>query len=376
MSTPFISTATVGSAHSSDILGVSITKKFTITCSSDGFLKLWNNNSSERKLHCELLVDKLGLHHVEVLEDVFDAHKVLLISTVSFRGIIYIFKYDYDSDKLIDLKFDPLNSGVSKKKSFWAPIFDTMAGCTIFACTTVTGKTIVFDVTIDEGNFKFSYKGELFANDTSFATCICSKIADNRIVVGHQNGNAYLYDFQQMLLSFNFESYGLKSSSDNNSLHIVRSVKFSPNNSELLAIANDSGSFGTISLYDVKFGEYLGSFTLSTHSSNVGVGNFAHSKWCLAIDFNEQGDKLVSCSLDNTVRVWDVESRTFLTSLKLNETDLDDKDVAQLNDMDSSACTSIKYIPPGIFGEDGLNEGIVVVGFDRSIRWFREAGGI
>lgn len=376
MSTPFISTATVGSAHLSDILGVCITKKFTITCSSDGFLKFWNNNSSERSLYHELLVDKLGLHHVEVLEDVFDARKVLLISTVSFRGKIYVFKYDYESDKLVDLKFDSTNSGVPKKVAFWAPLFDTMAGCTIFACTTVTGKAIIFNVTIEDEEFKFNYRGELFANDTSFATCICSNIEENKIVIGHQNGNAYLYDFQQMLLSFNFESYGLKSNSDNNSLHIVRSVKLSPNNSELLAIANDSGSYGTISLYDVKFGEYLGSFTLSTHSSNVGVGNFAHSKWCLSIDFNEKGDKLVSCSLDNTVRVWDVESRTFLTSLKLNETDLEDKDVAQLNDMDSSACTDIKYIPSGIFGEDGLNEGIVVVGFDRSIRWFREAGGI
>lgn len=376
MSTPFISTATVGSAHISDILGVCITKKFTITCSSDGFLKLWNNNTPERTLHTEVLVDKLGLHHVEVLEDVFDAQKVLLISVVSFRGIINIFKFDYNTDTLIDLKFDPLSCGLPKKASFWAPIFDVMAGSTIFASTTVTGKAVIFNVEIEEGKFKFNYRGELFANDSSFATCICSDIENNKIVVGHQNGNTYLYDFQQLLLSFNFESYGMKSGSASKSLHIIRSVKFSPKNSELLAIANDSGSFGTISLYDVKFGEYLGSFAMSTHSSNVGVGNFAHSKWCLAIDFNKDGDKLISCSIDNTVRVWDVETRSFLTSLKLNTTDLDDEDVAKLKDLDSSACTSIKYIPPGIFGEDGQNEGVVVVGFDRSIRWFREAGGI
>lgn len=373
MSTPYITTATVGSAHSSDILGVCVSERFTISCSSDGFLKLWKNNSFERELHTEVLVDKIGLHHVEILQDAFDMKKVLLISTVSFSGKIYIFKYDVTEEKLINLNFDTAESGLKQKTSFWCPIFDSYQESSIFACTTVSGHTKIFDIIIEDEQITFKYRGDLFANDDNFATCICSDIENNKIVVGHQNGNVYLYDFNQLILSYNFESYGLKSSK---SLNIVRAVKFSPNGSELLAIANDSGPFGTISLYDVKYGEYLGSFTIATHSNNVGVGNFAHSKWCLSIDFNKEGTKLVSCGLDNLIRVWDVTSRTCIKMLKLDATDLDDDEISKLNDLDTSSCTCIKFIPQGIFKEDGQNDGLVVVGFDRSIRWFREAGGI
>jgi superkiller protein 8 len=374
MSAPYISTATVGLAHASDILGVCISDKFTITCSSDGYLKFWKNESLERNLHSEILVDKVGLHHVEILQDVVDANKILLISTVSFSGKIYIFKYDYNNDLIINLNFNPLNCGLKKKTAFWAPIFDFTTGLTIFACTTVSGRTIIFNIKIENNEILFEFKGELFSNDESFATCICSNIENNKILIGHQNGNAYLYDFNKLILLYNFESFGLKENSK--SLNIIRSVSFSPNNGELLAIANDSGPFGTISLYDVKYGEYLGSFIISTHSSNVGIGNFGHSKWCLSISFNKQGNKLVSCGLDNLIRIWDVESRTCINSIKLNSTDLNDEDVEKLNDLDTAACTSIKFVNQGIFKEDGQNDGLVVVGFDRSIRWFREAGGI
>ncbi|KAG0681042.1 hypothetical protein C6P40_002824 [Pichia californica] len=382
MSTPYISTAIVGSAHSSDILGVEICNKFTITCSSDGYLKFWNNRTSDRTLYNELLVDKIGLHHLAIFEDIIEMKKIFLIATVSFSGKLYIFKYDDENDenKLINLNFNPINLGLKKNCSFWCPIFDSNIDTNILTCTTVSGKTEIFNINFNNDNsnnndeINFEYRGSLFANDSSFATCICSDITNNKIVVGHQNGNTYLYDFKQLLLSFNFESYGLKNSK---SLNIVRSIKFSPNNnSELLAISIDSGPFGTISLYDVKYGEYLGSFTISTHSNNVGIGNFAHSKWCLSIDFNEEGNKLVSCGLDNLIRIWDIESRSCTTMLKLNSTDLDDEEVNKLNDLDSSSCTNIRFVKKGIFNEDGQNDGLVVVGFDRSIRWFREAGGI
>lgn len=373
MSAPYISTATIGSAHASDILGVSMTHRFTITCSSDGYLKLWNNNSSSERLHSEILIDKVGLHHLDVLEDVIDSKKILLIATVSFSGKIYMLQYDYELDKLINLEFDPLANGLAQKSGFWCPVFDFKAECIIFACTTVDGRARIFDLIGGEEGMEFKYRGELFANDTNFANCIASDIKNNRIAIGHQNGNTYIYDFNKLLLSYNFETHGLKNSKN---LNIVRSVAFSPNDNEYLAIAHDSGPFGIISLYDVKYGEYLGSFTISTHSSNVGVGNFAHSKWCLAIDFNKTGDKLVSCGIDNCIRIWDVQSRVCLNSLKLNPTDLDDSEIEKLNNLDTSSCTSIKFIEQGIFPENGQNDGLVVVGFDRAIRLFREAGGI
>lgn len=373
MSTPYISTATVGDAHNSDILGVCITERFTVTVSSDGFLKLWDNLRSERSEYKKVLVNQLGLHHVACFEDVVDMKKVLIIAVVSFSGKLYLYKYDFDANELIDLEFDAAKAGMTNKTAFWFPQFDSKAASIVLACTTVSGKTKIFDVMFEEnGELVLTWKGELYANDNSFATSLCLDLETNKAVVGHQNGNVYLYDTEQMLLSYNFESSGLKNSK---SLNIVRDIKFSPNG-ELLAIASDSGPFGTITLYDVKYGEYMGSFIISTHSSNVGVGNFAHSKWCLSIDFNKTGDKLVSCGLDNNIRVWNVETRTCVNTLRLNSTDLDDDAVSKLNDMDTSACTNIKFVPQGIFKEDGQNDGLVVVGFDRSIRWYREAGGL
>lgn len=375
MSTPYISTAIVGSAHKSDILGVSVCKKFTVSCSSDGTLKLWDNTKSTRDLVHEKIVDKIGLHHVEVFEQTINKVNRVLVACVSFSGVLYLYEIDGKTNELVDLGFNCMETGLKKKTAFWAPVFDYCADEIILACTTVAGSTKIFNIEVEpeNSNLEFKYKGELFANDTSIATCICSDINNNRMVVGHQNGNTYLYDFKQMVLAFNFESYGMKT---NKSLNIVRSLKLSPNNSKYLAIASDSGPFGTISLYDVKFGEYLGSFKLATHSSNVGIGNFAHSKWCLSIDFNHTGEKLVSCGFDNSVRVWDVESRTSLNHLPLSSTDMDDEHVEQLNDLDSSACVDVKFVQPGIFKEEGQNSAITVVGFDRSIRWFREAGGI
>ena len=372
MSTPYISTATVGNAHKSDILDVEVTSRFTVTVSSDGFLKLWSNESSERSLHKEVLVNKVGLHHVSVLEDIIDMKRVMIFALGSFSGTLSLWKYDFDTEELIDLNFDYKTTGLSAKSLFWFPKFAIGSGEIKFICTTVSGRTAVFDVTVEEGNPTLDYKGELYSNDNSFATCVSIDIDNNRIVVGHQNGNFYLYDIKQLLLSYNFESFGIKNSK---SLNIVRSVAFSPNG-ELLAIANDSGPYGTISLYDVKYGEYLGAFVISTHSSNVGVGNFAHSKWCMSIAFNKDGKKLVSCGLDNLIKIWDVESRSCLNTLKLNATDLEDEDVLKLDDMDISACTSVTFVEQGIFKEDGQNDGLVVVGFDRSIRWFREAGGL
>lgn len=376
MSTPYISTAIVGSAHSSDILGVTVCDLFTITCSSDGYLKFWENSSTERKIHFEQLVDKIGLHHVTYFQNAFDMKKILLIATVSFSGKAYIYQYDYDNDKLIDLKFNLIESGLKNKTSLWCPIFDTCKSGTIFACTTVSGSTKIFNINIEEGNenkINFQYKGELFSNDTSFATCISSDIKNNKIVIGHQNGNTYLYDFKQMVLSYNFETQGIKNSK---SLNIIRDVKLSPNDCKYLAIASDSGPFGTISLYDVMYGEYLGSFKIATHSANVGIGNFAHSKWCMSIDFNKNGDKLVSCGFDNIIRIWDVESRTSLNLIHLNSTDMNDEDVDKLTDLDTSTCINVEFNDEGKFKDYGQNCGITVVGFDRCIRWFREAGGI
>lgn len=376
MAIKYISTATRGDAHKSDILGVSIASKCTVTVSADGFVKLWDNASFERVLVAELEVDPLGVHHVSVFEDTLagSGAKVCLIGCVGFSGDFHLISYS--NGELTKLEFQP--EMVNKSSSYWAPCFvkDWENGKDHFlAITTVTGSTQVFsfEFSQSEETAIFIHKGEVSANDDSFAVSITSHASSKKVVVGHQNGSVYLYDLQKLMLLFNFETYGLKQS--NKSINIVRSIAFSPNG-QLLAIARDSGPYGTVSIHDVKYGEFLGTLTISTHSSNVGVGSFAHKKWCMSVSFNESGTLIATGGFDNKVRVWDVETRTCEATLQLNNTDISDEDLETATSLDESACVDLQFVAPGLIEDDGKNDGIIVVGLDRAIRWFREAGGV
>lgn len=377
MAIKYITTATKGDAHQSDILGLATSKKFTITGSSDGFVKVWDNSSFERAMVTELKVDPLGVHHVTIFEDtlVGSGLKVLFIGCVGFSGQFYLLSYQ--EGELAKCEFSP--NLITKPSSYWAPLFvkDEESGQDHYLCiTTVTGPTQVFNLNFEEDQTipTFTHKGELTSNDSSFATCINSHIGSKKIVTGHHNGSVYLFDLQRLVLVFNFETYGLKQGKGN-SINIVRSLAFSPNG-ENLAIARDSGPYGTVSIHDVKYGEFLGSLTVATHSSNVGVGSYAHKKWCMSVDFNADGSLIATGGFDNKVRIWDIESRQCEATLTLNTTDIADEELENSTSLDQSSCVALKFIAPGVISEDGKNDSLVVVGLDRAIRWFREAGGV
>lgn len=377
MAIKYISTATRGNAHKSDILGVSLASKCTVTVSADGVLKLWANASFERELVSELDVDPLGLHHVSVFEDTLTGSgaKVCFIGAVGFSGKFHLISYS-TTDGLKKIDFSP--EMVTKASSYWAPCFvkDWENGKDHFlAITTVTGATQVFSFDFLEGDEipTFVHKGEVSANDDSFAVSIDAHASSKKVVIGHQNGSVYLYDLQRLMLLFNFETYGLKQT--NKSINIVRSLSFSPNG-QLLAIARDSGPYGTVSVHDVKYGEFLGTLTLSTHSSNVGVGSYAHKKWCMAVAFNASGTLIATGGFDNKIRIWDVETRQCEATLQLNTTDISDEDLETSTSLDESACVDLQFVAPGLIDDDGKNDGLIVVGLDRAIRWFREAGGV
>ncbi|VEU23984.1 DEKNAAC105260 [Brettanomyces naardenensis] len=370
MSRKYISTAIVGDAHASDILGVAVTKPFTITCSSDGYLKFWENASSDRKLAFDQFVDSLGLHHVTAFEDTVNSKHVLVVATVSFSGKCYLYSYDTTLTALTNLPDQLTNS----KISYWACQLtkDPNGERNMLAVTTVTGRTEVFGLSFDEIP-QLSYRGTAFANDTSFATCVDGNVIQGGLAVGHQNGCVYVYDLEYLKLIYSFDSFGLKSNVASSSLSTVRCVQFSPDGS-LIAVARDSGPYGTVTLYDVKFGETVGSLTMPTHSAAVGIGSYAHNSWCLSVSFNDDGTLIASGGLDNKIRIWNVETKESEAVLIISRTDV--ADVDKMNEIDKASCVSLGFIDKGVNLAEGRNDGLVVVGFDRAVRWYREAGGI
>lgn len=391
MAIKYISTATRGAAHASDVMGVALAGGNVATAGADGFLRVWNNSAFEREQVAELDVDSKGLHHVSVFEDTLPVTgtRVCLLGCVGFSGEFHLVALE--GSTLRKLAFNP---ETPHHGSYWAPCFvrDWERGeAHCLAITTVTGQTQVFSLSFPEGEPEpvFVHRGQLEANDSSFAVSVAAHASSQRLVVGHQNGSVYLYDLVRMMLVFNFETYalqnnavlaaggasGAKSVKGARSVNVVRSLAFSPNG-QLLAVARDSGPYGTVALHDVKYGEFLGTFTVASHSSNVGVGSYAHKKWCMCLDFNQSGTLLATGGFDNKVRVWDVETRTCEATLQLSATDISDEDLETSTSLDESACVDLMFVAPGVIEGDGKNDALVVVGFDRAVRWFREAGGV
>lgn len=352
-----------------------------MTASGDGHLKFWSNHVTETdtaKDHVEsLFVNESGLHHVDVFEDTIDSKRHVLVATVAFNGSVHFIHVD--QDKKITKLDDSLLPG-DVKDAYWAIrwLKHQDGEANKFAATTPTGLTKIWNFTIDgNGVPAFELHGSINSQNKSFATALDLNSSQDLLATGFQNGDVVLTSIGNSKPVYTFHSFGLKGSSQSSSS--VRSVKFSPLG-KILAVASDSGSYGTISLYDTIYGESIGSFTIPTHSSNASVGAYAHDGWVFEIDFNESGESLVSAGYDGKLRVWNIQTREREATISLSPTDVDDEDIVT-EDSDESGVSSafgVKFIKKGTRGGAGgdNNDGLVVVSKDRGIRWYREAGGI
>ena len=117
MGKQYISTVSASQAHKLDILGVAITDKFTVSVSSDGYAKFWDNKQDEVHLPKEFVqlvfIDKSGIHAVAAYENVLPSStlKVTLLAFACFNGSI-IFRYYINDD------FSTIESLTDDIKSF------------------------------------------------------------------------------------------------------------------------------------------------------------------------------------------------------------------------------------------------------------------
>ncbi|GEQ70990.1 hypothetical protein JCM33374_g4671 [Metschnikowia sp. JCM 33374] len=344
MGKQYISTVSAAQAHKSDISAVAMTNKYTITVSSDGHASFWDNKQDEvhtpQDFVIQKLIDPIGIHHVAVFEDVPSG------STTRFYK-------------------DPLST---KHR---------------FVATKTNGTTVVYELNLivaEDGAVSVDVStesGVLNASNifTSFPNALSiSPTEDALCAVGYTSGDVVVYSIKSHKQVFTFHSTDLQVKQGKGSTSVPRALAFSPGGS-ILVVARDNQSAGSITLYDVKYGENVGSLTTSTHSSKTTIGGFAHEGWIMGLSFNEDGSLLASCGFDKCVRVWNLESREREATIQVNVTDLED---TTHDEVDSSICSGVSFIKKGVRGGPGgdSNEGLCVVSFDRGIRWYREAGGI
>lgn len=386
MGKQYISTVTAAQAHKLDITAVAMTNKYSVTVSSDGYVAFWDNKKDEVHQPLEFvqhkLINDIGLHHVAVYESVpaGSTTKVVLLAFGCFDGSVAFYYYvneDLDTFKL-------LNTKNVFAANLWSPDFykDPELTQDFFVVTKADGMTGVYalNVTDQEGEIAIAvtdFVGNLSAsNITSFPNSLgVSSTSDALCAVGYSSGDVVVYNLKSMKQEFTFHSTDLQVQQGQGSSSIPRVVKFSPGGA-LLAVARDNQSAGSITLYDVKYGENVGSLTTLTHSSKTTIGGFAHEGWIMGLSFNEDGQFLASCGFDKCIRVWNLELREREATLQINVTDLED--TTQDEETDTSICSGVSFIKKGVRGGAGgdSNEGLCVVSFDRGVRWYREAGGI
>ncbi|KAF0277255.1 hypothetical protein FOG50_01884 [Hanseniaspora uvarum] len=427
MSKNFIPTVHKGKAHDSDIFNVQCSKFATITTSSDGYLKVWKNYLNEGDLPEDNVqskfLSKAGLHHTSFLEftDSETRKNTLFIGSISFAGELFIEKYDieknefekYSIDNNLHLKEllnfvpkdeeenDTTNSfnNVILKNSFYLIKFlpknlNNKIPVDKLILTTVDSKVIVldldykpntctFDVTkvqslqITEKSLGFK---TLQTNETPFITCLdASNKLSNVLTLGFNTSNVLILNLFTLTQLFNISLISKP----------IRCIKIS-NNATLLAISHDLGINGCVSLYDIETGDYIGDYTNNSHSSNTNnsennsSNTTTHMSTCLAIDFNQTDEYIVTAGLDGVVSVWETITRERIGRIKVSCNDIEknqdilDKDPVTLESLSTPGILDVKYIHKNVRGGLGgaKNEGLVVVALDRGIRWFREAGGI
>lgn len=384
MGKQYISTVSAAQAHKLDILDVAMTGKYTVTVSSDGYAAFWDNKKDEVHQPLDFVVHKLiheiGIHHVAVFETVPAGvtTKICLFAFGCFDGSIVFYYYtddDLDTFTLLDTK-------KVFADGFWYPGFykDPESVENYFVVTKANGSAAVYSLDIAFLEQLIITVTDLVgtlsaSNITSFPNSLGVSSTDALCAVGYSSGDVVVYNLKNLKQEFTFHSTDLQVEEGQGSSSIPRVIEFSPGGT-LLAVSRDNQSAGSITLYDVKYGENVGSLTTLSHSAKTTIGGFAHEGWIMGLSFNEDGRLLASCGFDKCVRVWNVELREREATLLINITDLED--TTQDEDADTSICSGVSFIKKGVRGGAGgdSNEGLCVVSFDRGVRWYREAGGI
>lgn len=375
-------------------------REATITISGDGYLKLWDNSIKEGQTpdeHVkEVFVDKVGLHHIAVFEDTINSARVIVIAVTTFAGKVLFYQLEQPLNELKKLDLELKSKTTSGEQEdqlkgnpnysvYWAIEFlkDPLNKDHKFVSTQANGFTKIhnFAATVSEEghvSFELTYFGLVEPKSPSFAMSLAVSPENYLIATGFNNGDIIVSEVDKCRAVFTFHKPSISNESTGTTLSSsIRALRFSPNGN-ILAAAYDSGNSGNISLYDTKYGELIGNLTIPTHSASATININAHESWIFALDFNQDGDLLLSAGFDGKLRVWDIESREREATLTSSVSDFSSESAGRSLEGDLVGILDAKFIRKGVRASTGLatNDGIVTVGMDRGVRWYREAGGI
>ena len=302
---------------------MAISNPFTATVSGDGNLKLWKNRLLEGDIPKDHVITKFvhktGVHHVDLFHSMERGGiEVCLVACTSFSGQLFLYSVDPKSEALEELD---LLSKNEKLRSYWCIKFlksDNLNVPHKLVATDVKGSTFVWNLNVfkaasedteadsqPEKDLHLTLVGEIPASDPKFATCVDIS-AKGVIATGFQDGSVVVSQLETLRPIYNFEGFGIKGTEESSGT--VRDVKFSPMG-ELLAVANDSGPYGCVTLYETEYGERIGNLTVPTHSTQTSIANFTHDGWVFNVSFNSTGEYLATCGYDGKIRVWDVKQK-------------------------------------------------------------------
>lgn len=348
MSVPYVATLAVDSAHQGDIYAVCTTPRYTVTAGGDGKILLWSNQSPNEEpvsLSTEL---RSGVHHIAS-----DPDGEMLIA-VAFDATVAAF----DLNKLERLQIPNITKRLTNAGS-WAC---ALAANGFAAVSTLRGSIFLLDLRNDAVTGELVEPGSAYAGRgvaptletngdettstggetttdadigslTSGLPCLAIDISpDRQFVVGtYESGRCRVFRVETRRVTYSLPS------------HITRprSVKFNPSGT-LIAVTGDE----SIALFTLNGGTYLGSL--------LGNDSYVYS-----IDFDEEGERLLSVAGNGKAKVWSLATREALFTLSENSLPL----------------FTCAWVPTRANTIAGAPVGFVTAGVDRGLRFYREASG-
>lgn len=201
----------------------------------------------------------------------------------------------------------------------------------MLAVTTINGTVDLWNL---ENITEPILQGSLESSKKGFGLTVDISSDGSLVATGNESGALLIFKTEGNRLIFSIPGHSQP----------IRSVKFSPTGN-LLAVAGDSK---LISIYTTNTGE---------HFANL----LGHEGWIFSLAWSETGEFLLSCSYDGKAKIWSLENLSCVYNILENNKPL--LSGAWLN----------KGWGVGVIG--GKNKGVVLVGEEKAVRWYREAAG-
>lgn len=307
MTTPYIVTNTVAEAHASDIFGLATTPRATLSASGDGIVACWDHRTLEKTVLTAETV-KAGLHHL------CSDNVGQWAAAMGFDGIPLV--WNLNKQEKTEL------SSVAGIRGGWACALS--AEQSLLAVATLKGLVYVIDLAQDKLVQELTPGGEP-------GPCTCVDISANGefVVAGYESGKARIYSCDTGRIAYTLPAPA----------ECPRAVRFSPL-ATTVALAAES----SIALYAVNGGSFMA--TMPGHTGTV-----------YSLDFDQSGARLLSVAGDGQARVWSVEDRQCICTVR---------------DADGPLFAGA-WLPTSAI--TGSRIGLVTAGYDRTLRTYREASG-